>query len=67
VYGKALALVAANEPASAIPTFTRLRDAHPEVLPFHTALGQAQLAAARPGQRSRRSSGPTGLRHATCR
>jgi predicted Zn-dependent protease len=45
VYGKALALVAANEPAAAIPTFTRLRDAHPEVLPFHTALGQAQLAA----------------------
>ena len=45
VYGKALALVAANEPAAAIPTFTRLRDAHPEVLQFHTALGQAQLAA----------------------
>jgi predicted Zn-dependent protease len=45
VYGKALAEVAAGEPAAAIPTFARLRDAHPEVLQFHTALGQAQLAA----------------------
>jgi predicted Zn-dependent protease len=44
VYGKALAQLVSNEAAEAIPTFMRLRDDHPEVLQFHTALGQAQLA-----------------------
>ena len=45
VYGKALAQLASNEPALAIPTFARLREDHPEVMQFHTALGQAQLAS----------------------
>jgi predicted Zn-dependent protease len=44
VYGKALAQLVSNEAAESIPTFMRLRDEHPEVLQFHTALGQAQLA-----------------------
>ena len=35
----------AGDAAAAIPTFTRLRDQYPEVLQFHTALGQAQLSA----------------------
>jgi predicted Zn-dependent protease len=43
-YGRALSWVMAGDAAAAIPVFTRLRDAHPEVLQFHTALGQAQLA-----------------------
>jgi predicted Zn-dependent protease len=44
-YGRALAQVMAGQAAVAIPTLTGLRDAHPEVLQFHTALGQAQLVA----------------------
>jgi predicted Zn-dependent protease len=44
VYGRALAQVLAGDPAAAIPTLARLRDTHPEVMQFHTALGQAQLA-----------------------
>ncbi len=44
VYGKALAQMVAGDPAAALPTFARLVAAHPEVLQFHTALGQAQLA-----------------------
>jgi predicted Zn-dependent protease len=47
VYGHALAQLMAGDAAAAIPTFTRLRDEHPEVLQFHTALGQAQLSAGR--------------------
>jgi predicted Zn-dependent protease len=35
----------AGDAGAAIPTFTRLRDQYPEVLQFHTALGQAQLSA----------------------
>lgn len=45
VYGQALAQLMAGDAAAAIPTFTRLRDRHPEVLQFHSALGQAQLSA----------------------
>ena len=45
VYGKALAQLVTNGAAESIPTFMRLRDEHPEVLQFHTALGQAQLAS----------------------
>jgi predicted Zn-dependent protease len=44
VYGYALAQMLAGEAASAIPTITRLRDANPGVMAFHTLLGQAQLA-----------------------
>jgi predicted Zn-dependent protease len=45
VYGKALAQMMAGDARGAIPTFKRLRDSHPEMLQFHTALGQAQLLA----------------------
>ncbi|MCM2312947.1 MAG: tetratricopeptide repeat protein, partial [Steroidobacteraceae bacterium] len=44
-YGRALAQVMAGQATVAIPTLAGLRDAHPEVLQFHTALGQAQLVA----------------------
>jgi predicted Zn-dependent protease len=33
-----------NEAGKAVVTFTRLRQQYPEVMAFHTALGQAQLA-----------------------
>jgi predicted Zn-dependent protease len=45
VYGRALAQVMAGDAASAIPVLERLRASRPDVLQFHTALGQAQLAA----------------------
>jgi beta-barrel assembly-enhancing protease len=45
VYGKALALMVAGQPAKAVPIFERLRNADPTVLQYHTALGQAQLLA----------------------
>ena len=45
VYGKALALMLAGQPAKAVPIFERLRNADPTVLQYHTALGQAQLLA----------------------
>jgi predicted Zn-dependent protease len=45
VYGKALAQFVAGDAAGAIPTFERLVATHPEVMQFHTALGQAQLSA----------------------
>jgi len=45
LYGKSLAMMVAGEPEAAIPLLTRLRRAYPEILPLHTALGQAQLAA----------------------
>jgi predicted Zn-dependent protease len=44
VYGQALAQLMSGDAAAAIPTFARLRDQHPEVLQFHTALGQAKLS-----------------------
>ena len=45
VYGKALALMIAGQPAKAVPIFERLRAADPTMLQYHTALGQAQLLA----------------------
>jgi len=44
VYGLALAQVVAGDAATAIPAITRLRDGNPGVMPYHTLLGQAQLA-----------------------
>jgi predicted Zn-dependent protease len=46
-YGRALALVRAGEPAQAIPMLEALRDRRPDVTLYHTALGQAELAAGR--------------------
>jgi predicted Zn-dependent protease len=51
VYGKALALMIAGQPAQAVPIFERLRQGDPTVMQYHTALGQAQLLA-RQGTRS---------------
>jgi predicted Zn-dependent protease len=45
IYGRALAQVLAGDPASAIPALEKLRANRTDVLQFHTALGQAQLAA----------------------
>ena len=45
VYGRALALMVAGQPAKAVPIFERLRSADPTVMQYHTALGQAQLLA----------------------
>jgi len=45
VYGKALAQLMAGDAAGAVPEFQRLVANHPEVLMFHSALGQAQLSA----------------------
>ncbi|HEX2493055.1 MAG TPA: tetratricopeptide repeat protein, partial [Steroidobacter sp.] len=49
VYGQALALMMAGQPAKAVPIFQRLRDADPTVMQYHTALGQAQLLADKGG------------------
>ena len=45
VYGKALALMLAGQPAKAVPIFERLRKGDPTIMQYHTALGQAQLLA----------------------
>jgi predicted Zn-dependent protease len=45
VYGRALAQLLGGDAEAAIPTFERLRATYPEVMQFHTGLGQAQLAA----------------------
>jgi predicted Zn-dependent protease len=44
-YGRAIALIQGGEAAAAVPQLEKLRAAYPEVLAFHTALGQAQMAA----------------------
>jgi predicted Zn-dependent protease len=44
-YGRALALVAAGDAAEAVPIFRDLVRRHPTVIEYHTALGEAQLAA----------------------
>lgn len=44
-YGRALALVAAGEPQDAVPIFRDLVRRHPNVIEYHTALGEALLAA----------------------
>ncbi len=46
-YGRALALVRAGSADEAIPVLETLRDRRPDVTLYHTALGQAQLAAGR--------------------
>ena len=46
-YGRALALIRAGEAAQAIPMLEALRDRRPDVTLYHTALGQAELAAGR--------------------
>jgi predicted Zn-dependent protease len=47
-YGRALALMSAGSPSEAIPIVEDLRARHQDVTLFHTALGQAQLAAGDP-------------------
>ena len=44
-YGRALALVRAGAADEAIPVLEALRDRRPDVTLYHTALGQAELAA----------------------
>jgi predicted Zn-dependent protease len=44
-YGRALVLVRTGAAAEAIPMLQALRDRRPDVTLYHTALGQAQLAA----------------------
>jgi predicted Zn-dependent protease len=46
-YGRALALMRADAPEEAIPALQALLDRRPDVTLYHTALGQAQLAAGR--------------------
>jgi predicted Zn-dependent protease len=43
-YGRGLSQLYGNEADKAVVAFTRLRQQYPEVMAFHTALGQAQLA-----------------------
>jgi predicted Zn-dependent protease len=46
-YGRALALMQLGTPDEAIPILDALRDRRPDVTLYHTALGQAELAAGR--------------------
>ncbi len=46
-YGRALALMRAGSPEEAVPALQALRDRRPDVTLYHTALGQAELAAGR--------------------
>jgi predicted Zn-dependent protease len=46
-YGRALALMRAGAPEESIPVLQALRERRPDVTLYHTALGQAQLAAGR--------------------
>jgi predicted Zn-dependent protease len=46
-YGRALALLRGGSPGDAIAALETLRDRRPDVTLYHTALGQAQLAAGR--------------------
>jgi predicted Zn-dependent protease len=45
LYGRALAAMNAGQASDAVPQLERLRAANPQVLTYHTALGQAQLSA----------------------
>jgi predicted Zn-dependent protease len=45
MYGRGLARLYGGDAAGAVEVFTRLRQQYPEILAFHTALGQAQLSA----------------------
>jgi beta-barrel assembly-enhancing protease len=42
-----VAQIYGGEPAAAIPTLEKLRATYPQVMLFHTALGQAEIAAGR--------------------
>jgi predicted Zn-dependent protease len=44
VYGSGLAALQAGDAKTAVAIFKRLRDANPNVMQYHTALGQAQIA-----------------------
>jgi beta-barrel assembly-enhancing protease len=44
-YGRALALMQANAPAEAVPILRDLVQRHPDTIEYHSALGQALLAA----------------------
>lgn len=46
-YGRALALLHAGAAEDSIPMLEALRDRRPDVILYHTALGEAQLAAGR--------------------
>ncbi len=46
-YGRGLSQLYGNEADKAVDTFTRLRQQYPEIMAFHTALGQAQLSTGR--------------------
>jgi predicted Zn-dependent protease len=45
LYGRALAEMLGGNAAGAVPMFEKLRSDHPEIMVFHTALGQAEIAA----------------------
>jgi len=45
LYGRSLALIFANQPREAIPSLEDLVARHPDTIEYHTALGQALLAA----------------------
>jgi predicted Zn-dependent protease len=45
LYGRALALMQAREPAAAIPILRDLVNRHPDTVEYHSALGQALLGA----------------------
>ncbi|MEY4375800.1 MAG: hypothetical protein RJB26_350 [Pseudomonadota bacterium] len=44
-YGRAIAATAAGDPAEAIAALRELRIAHPQIIPYHTALAEAYLKA----------------------
>ncbi|HXQ31896.1 MAG TPA: M48 family metalloprotease [Steroidobacteraceae bacterium] len=44
-YGRALALMQANAPSEAVPILRELVTRHPDTIEYHSALGQALLAA----------------------
>jgi len=45
LYGRALALIPSKTPAEAVPILRDLVNRHPDIIEYHSALGQAQLAA----------------------
>jgi predicted Zn-dependent protease len=49
-YGRALALIQANAPTEAVPIFRDLVERHPDVIEYHTGLGQALLAGSEPAE-----------------
>jgi beta-barrel assembly-enhancing protease len=45
LYGRALALIPSKTPAEAVPILRELVTRHPDIIEYHSALGQALLAA----------------------